>query len=75
MHLPLDQKDPDLRPEDFLEPRHAMFYDAEAENFDGSLGGNALIYLVPGMLVKLCRYGQKANRVNQRDLKKWEKAY
>ena len=83
MHLPLEDRA--YQPEDFLEPLHAMFYDAESEDFDGSLGGNSLIYLMgggdkgaakeAGMLVKLCRYGQKANRVQHRDLKKWEKAY
>ena len=73
MHLPANAKE--YLPEDFLEPQHALFYDSESEYSDGSLGGNSLVYLVPGMLIKLCRYGQKANRVNHRDLKKWEKAF
>lgn len=73
MHLPADERE--YLPEGFLEPQHAMFYDSESDDFDGSLGSNSLVYLMPGMLVKLCRYGQKANRVNHRDLKKWEKAY
>jgi hypothetical protein len=49
------------QPQTFLIPKHAVLLDSETHDKVMYLNPDSMVYLVKGIFIKLCAYGQSTN--------------